>query len=160
VLFPHNTLGTGETAHLPWLQATPDPMTSITWQTWVEVNPRKAAELGLHEGDVVTLESPNGRIDVPVYVNPAASPTVLAVPMGQGHTQGGRWATRDHGVRGANPLDLLAPLADATSGALAYGATRVRLISTGRRISTSKLEGNQPPYQVEDSDVAKVTRTV
>src|SRR5207253_5306910 len=35
LLFPHHTLGAGEAAHLPWLQATPDPVTSAVWRTWV-----------------------------------------------------------------------------------------------------------------------------
>ena len=38
VPFSHNTLQDGDNAHLPWLQATPDPVSSITWQTWVELN--------------------------------------------------------------------------------------------------------------------------
>lgn len=44
VPFAHNTLGAGESAHLPWLQAAPDPITSVTWQTWVELNPRVASQ--------------------------------------------------------------------------------------------------------------------
>jgi menaquinone reductase, molybdopterin-binding-like subunit len=154
VVFPHNTLGHGESAHLPWLQAAPDPTTTAVWQTWVEVNPRLAERLGLTEGDVVTIESPNGRLEVPVYVHPAAPPDVLALPLGQGHTAYGRWARG----RGVNPLDLLAPLADQTTGALAYGATRVRLTKTGRQAGVPKLEGTVPAYQLPDDEVVKVTR--
>jgi anaerobic selenocysteine-containing dehydrogenase len=154
VVFPHNTLGHGEGAHLPWLQATPDPTTTVVWQTWVEVNPRLAERLGLAEGDVVAIESPNGRVEVPVYVHPAAPPDVLALPLGQGHTAYGRWARG----RGANPLDLLAPLADEATGALAYGATRVRLAPTGRRVAVPKFEGTVPAYQLPDDEVVKVTR--
>jgi anaerobic selenocysteine-containing dehydrogenase len=156
VVFPHNTLGRGETAHLPWLQATPDPVTSVVWQTWVEVNPSRARALGLKEGDVVRVESPQGQIEAPVYVNPAAPPDVLALPLGQGHDAYSRWAEG----RGANPIDLLAPLTDEATGALAYGATRVRLVKTGRRAPLPKLEGDVPAYQLpdEESKVIKVTR--
>ncbi|HLH24415.1 MAG TPA: molybdopterin-dependent oxidoreductase [Chloroflexota bacterium] len=154
VVFPHNTLGHGETAHLPWLQATPDPTTTVVWQTWVEVNPRVAARLGLAEGDVVAIESPNGRVEVPVYVHPAAPPDVLALPLGQGHAAYGRWARG----RGVNPLDLLAPLADQATGALAYGATRVRLTPTGRHVGVPKHEGTVPAYQLPDEQVIQVTR--
>jgi len=52
VLFEHNSLGKGEGAHLPWLQATPDPITSAVWNTWAELNPHVAKELGVSEGDV------------------------------------------------------------------------------------------------------------
>ncbi|MBI4213868.1 MAG: molybdopterin-dependent oxidoreductase [Chloroflexi bacterium] len=154
VLFPHNTLGSGENAHLPWLQAAPDPMTSATWQTWVEVNPQTAREMGLIEGDIVGIETPRGRIDLPVYVHPAASPSVLAVPLGQGHTSYGRWAER----RGANPLDIVAPVTDQATGALAYGATRARLVKTGRRMSLPKYEGTAESVQIEEFQILKITR--
>ena len=64
-------------------------------------------------------------------------PDVVAIPIGQGHTQYGRYASG----RGANPFELLAPLADATSGALALGATRVALRKTGHRVKIAKTDG-------------------
>jgi anaerobic selenocysteine-containing dehydrogenase len=154
VVFPHNTLGAGQTAHLPWLQAAPDPVTSVVWQTWVELNPRVADQLGLSEGDIVLVESPEGRVEVPVYVNPAAPPNVLGMPLGQGHSGYGRWAER----RGANPLDLLAPLVDEATGSLAYAATRVRLATAGRRTTIPKFEGSVPAYQLPHEEVLRVTR--
>ena len=153
VLFPHHMLGDGRSAHLAWLQAAPDPLTSVTWQTWVELNPARARELGLAEGDLVRLESDQGSIEAPVYIHPAAPPDVLGVPIGQGHAQYGRWAER----RGANPLQLLAPLVDEGSGALAYAATRVRLIKTGRHVGLPKMEGTVPAYQIPGQEVVKIS---
>ena len=154
VLFPHNSLGTGEGAHIPWLQSAPDPITSATWQTWVEVNPRIAEQMALKEGDVVTVETPRGKIDVPVYVHPAAPPTVLAIPMGQGHAAFGRWAEK----RGANPMTLLAPSTDQATGALAYGAMRAKITKTGRHVSLPKYEGTAEAVQLEEIRIVKVTR--
>lgn len=154
--FAHNTLGDGRTAHLPWLQAAPDPVTTVTWQSWVEVNPGVAAERGLREGDVVGVETPHGRIDLPVYVSPAAPPDVLAIPLGWGHDGLGRWAEG----RGVNPLTVLAPLADAATGALAYAATRARLVATGRTTRLPKLEGSVPARQIEEEPVLRITREV
>jgi anaerobic selenocysteine-containing dehydrogenase len=154
VPFRHNTLGAGEAAHLPWLQATPDPITSVTWQTWVEINPRVAADLGVVEGDVVTVASEYGRVEVPVYVSPAAPPEVVAMPLGQGHSAFGRWAQK----RGANPIQLLAPSSDATTGALAYGSTRVGVSKTGRRVALPKLEGEAPARQLPAQEVVEVAR--
>ena len=152
VPFVHNTLGAGEAAHLPWLQAAPDPVTSVVWQTWVEVNPQVATRLHLQEGDIVSVESQRGRVDVPVYVSPAAPPEVLAMPLGQGHAGSGRWANG----RGANPMAVLEPLADATTGALAYAATRVKLSKTGRQIPLPKLEGMAPARQLAGQEVIEV----
>ncbi|HEY3109281.1 MAG TPA: molybdopterin dinucleotide binding domain-containing protein, partial [Chloroflexota bacterium] len=154
IVFEHHALGGGELAHLPWLQATPDPITTVVWRSWVEVNPGLAGRLGLVEGDVVAVETPQGRVEVPVYVHPAAPPTVLAMPMGQGHRGHGRWAID----RGVNPIALLAPLTDEATGSLAYAATRARLVKTGRRSRLPKLEGNVPAYQVPGEHVLKVTR--
>lgn len=154
VLFPHNTLGTGESAHLPWMQAAPDPMTTAVWQSWVEVNPGVAQRMGLSEGDIVTVESPQGRIEAPVYVYRAASPNVVAVPLGQGHSEYGRWAKG----RGDNPLNLVAASTDQATGALAYGATRVRLVKTGRRMALPKYEGTAEHVQLETVRVLQITR--
>ena len=55
--FPSHSMGDGSDAHLPWLQATPDPITTAVWSTWVEINPQDAAGLDMREGDVVTVES-------------------------------------------------------------------------------------------------------
>jgi molybdopterin-containing oxidoreductase family iron-sulfur binding subunit len=158
IVFPHQTLGVGESANLPWMQATPDPITSATWATWVELNPSVALGLGVAEGDVVSVESPNGgRIEVPVYVSPAAPPTVVGIPLGQGHWAFGRWANVNGRPRGANALDLLADLVDAETGSVAYGGTRVRLVKTGRRVQLSKFEGTAPALPLPREQVAKVT---
>lgn len=154
VVFPHNSLGGGELAHLPWLQATPDPVTSAVWQTWVEVNPKLAAQMGLTEGDVVAVESPQGRVEVPVYIHPAAPPKVLAMPAGQGHEHYGRWAEG----RGAKPMDLVAPLTDGATGALAYGATRARITKTGKRAALPKYEGTAEAAQIPGEEVVKLAR--
>jgi menaquinone reductase, molybdopterin-binding-like subunit len=153
VVSAHHTLDAGRGAHLPWLQGTPHPTTTVVWQTWVEVNPGVARRLGLREGEVVRLESPAGQAEVPVYINPASSPDVVAVPLGQGHLDYGRWAS----ARGMSPIALLAPLVDEATGALAYGATRVRLTKTGRRIALPKFEGTVPARQIPEQRVVKVT---
>jgi hypothetical protein len=45
------------------------------------------------------------------------------MPLGQGHTAGGRWAEN----QGANPNALIAPLTDPLSGELATQSTSVRV---------------------------------
>ena len=51
--FPSHSMGDGSDAHLPWLQATPDPITTAVWSTWVEINPHDADNMDMREGDVV-----------------------------------------------------------------------------------------------------------
>jgi anaerobic selenocysteine-containing dehydrogenase len=145
VPFEGHAIGTGQYAHLPWAQAVPDPLTTVAWATWVELNPNTARELNLEQDDVVTLEASTGAfIRVPVFVNPATPPRVAAVPMGQGHTQFSTYASG----RGANVLDVIAPLEEEETGALAWAGTRVRLTKTNKRERLPKLEGLQEPRQL------------
>jgi anaerobic selenocysteine-containing dehydrogenase len=139
VLYPYlsNALRDGRGANLPWLQELPDAMTSVVYGSWVELNPQTAAQLGVKEGDVLEVESPHGKIAAPVYVYPAIRPDVIAIPIGQGHTEYGRYA-RDRGV---NPIRILAPQTEPETGALAWGATRVKLTRTGRHVELVKTGG-------------------
>lgn len=127
----------GRGANLPWMQELPDPLTSIVYNTWVELNPATARELGIEEGDLVEVQSSAGTLVAPAFPYHAIRPDVVAIPLGQGHTHYGRYATG----RGANPLAILAPKTDALSGALATGATRVALRRTGERVRIAKTDG-------------------
>lgn len=127
--FPSMGLDRGQGANRPWLQELPDPMTTVIWGSWVEMNPKTAQEHGLRERDLVRVISPYGAIEAPVILYPGMRPDLISMPIGQGHAAFGRYAKN----RGANPLSLLAPQIDPPSGALATGATRVRIERTGRR---------------------------
>ncbi|MBI4298950.1 MAG: molybdopterin-dependent oxidoreductase [Chloroflexi bacterium] len=155
--FQHPTLTDGRGAHLPWLQATPDPLTSTVWHTWIEINTVKAEEMGIKEGDVIAVESPHGTIEALAYPSRAVSPEVVCIPIGQGHTYFGRYAER----RGSNVFAILAPEKnDKETGALAWAATKVRLTKTGRWARLSKFEGEgSPGIQTEERDVVQITRT-
>ena len=139
---------------MPWLQGAPDPVTTGTWDTWVEVNSKQAQELGLKEGDIVSLESATGTIEALVYPSPAAPPNVLAIPFGQGHKAYGRWAQ----ARGANAFKVLDTKTDKQSGALAWGATRVKMTATGRWRRVPKMEGSVVPRQLPHEPVIQVTK--
>ncbi len=152
--YPQNALGYGESAHLPWMQALPEPISTNVWTTWVEVNPQTADKLGVSTGDVVKVTTPAASVELPVYVNPAARPDVISIPMGQGHTSYGRYAEK----RGTNPLDLVAAgRTDSETGALAWAATRVRLEKVDRRVRIPRFEGQVPAYQTEER-IVRVTR--
>jgi anaerobic selenocysteine-containing dehydrogenase len=139
VLHPFLTqaLHDGRGANLPWMQELPDPTTSVVYGSWVELNPKTAMQLGIKEGDLLWVESPVGKIKVPAYLYPAIMPDVVAIPIGQGHSAYGRYAKG----RGANPIEILSPLTDSKSGALAWAATRVKISKTGERIKIIKTDG-------------------
>ncbi len=127
--FPSMGLDQGQGANRPWLQELPDPVTTVIWGSWVEMNTKTAQEHGLRERELVRVISPYGEIEAPVIFYPGMRPDLISMPLGQGHGEFGRYAKN----RGVNPLNLLAPQIDAPSGALATGATRVRIERTGKR---------------------------
>ena len=155
VPFASTSLTDGRGAHLPWLQATPDPISTATWRTWVEINARVAERMGIKEGDVVRVTAPNGRsIEALAYPHPGVSPDVVSIPIGQGHRAGGRYAEG----RGSNVLSILQPLSDGETGALAWAATRVNIEKTGQWTRLPKFENTKPDL-AEDKEqrVIKVT---
>ncbi len=82
--FSQTGIGEGQRAHLPWMQATPDPITTATWRTWIEINTRLAEELDIREGDVIRVTSPRGSIEALAYPHPGVPPYAVSIPFGQG----------------------------------------------------------------------------
>ena len=111
----------GRGANRPWLQEIPDPLLKVAWGSWAEMTPETAAAIGAEDGQLVTLESDHGTVDATVLLNPHLHPGVVAIPIGQGHTDFGRYATG----RGVNPLVLLDPTPEAVSGGPRWAGTRV-----------------------------------
>lgn len=151
--FMSNSLGDGSLAHLPWLQATPDPMTSVVWQTWVEINTKEAHARGISQGDLIEVESSHGKVEVPAYVHPGVPPWIVSMPIGQGHTSFDRYA---EGV-GANTFSLLSPtILNKDTNGLAWAATKVKITNTGKHIDIPKFEGNVPAFEVEEQRIIKL----
>jgi anaerobic selenocysteine-containing dehydrogenase len=149
------TLTDGRGAHLPWLQAVPDPVSTVVWQTWVEMNRGDARRLDIKEGDVLRIESPAGVIEALAYPHPAMPPGVVGIPFGQGHTAYTRYGQR----RGANVFALLAQEREPETGALAWAGTHVRIRKAGRNVRVPKFEGVVIPVQIsEEHPIIEVTR--
>jgi anaerobic selenocysteine-containing dehydrogenase len=144
-LFMPVLLSDGSGANAPWLQGSPDPLTTISWQTWVEVNPATAKKLDLDNGTIVKIESPYGEIEAPVYVFPAIRPDTIAIPLGQGHSDYGRYARK----RGSHPLKLIGTQTDESGTTLAWANVRVKLSKTDEKKALSRLESSIPVKEGE-----------
>ncbi|HMN60953.1 MAG TPA: molybdopterin dinucleotide binding domain-containing protein, partial [Anaerolinea sp.] len=136
-----NQMGDGSGANRPWLQETPNPSTTVIWNSWLEINPATAEELGVTDDDVVTVKSAAGEIEAVVYKFPAIRPDTVAIPFGQGHTAMGRWAEG----RGSNPAILLGSALNE-AGDLAFGDTLVTITPTGKRRPLSRTESKTGVY--------------
>ncbi len=137
IVYQTNSMLDGKLAHLPWLQATPDPITTVVWDTWVDISRQDARTLELKSNDIVEVRSQYGAIEAPVYVNRGTPPGTVSIPVSQGHSAFGRYAEN----RGTNVMSILAPLTDPNTGALAYNATRVKVTKTDRQRTLPKFEG-------------------
>lgn len=136
-VYPHSGYLDGSLANSPWLQEIPDPVSSVVWGSWAEINPATAKNLGINEGDMISVESPSGAVRVPAYIYPGIRPDTVAIPIGQGHTHYGRYAKG----RGANPLEILPFKENQKSGQIALNSTRVRLSKAGPG-DMVKMEGS------------------
>jgi anaerobic selenocysteine-containing dehydrogenase len=110
-------------ASQPHLQEIPGTPVGLPWDSWVEVNPKVARQLGIVDGDWVWVESPLGKFRTRARLYPGTMPNVVNMPAGQGHKAYGRWAQD----RGANPNQILGEERDGLAGFFAWYATRVRL---------------------------------
>ena len=121
VVYPSLHYYDGRGANRAWLQEIPDPLIKTTWGSWVELAPETAQAIGADEDQLVTLESDHGTVDVSVLINPHLRAGVAAMPLGQGHTEYGRYATG----RGVNPMVLLGAVPEPASGGPQWLGTRV-----------------------------------
>ena len=146
--FAHNTLLDGRHAHIPWMQGIPDPVTTVTWQTWVELNSHTAENMGLREGDIVSVSTGSGSITGVLYPNPALPPNVVAVPLGQGRTSGSDYATGGDPRESSNVLDILSASHLTENGALAWAGHRASVRATGASLKIAKFEGIFPAREI------------
>jgi hypothetical protein len=128
-------------ANIPWLQELADPTTTVMWNTWVEINPHTAEELGIEDDDIVRIVSEAGTVEASVYKYPAIRPDTIAMPFGQGHTAYGIYAQG----RGSNPTDILGAHFNE-AGDLAFMGMKVRLEKTGQKRVIARMEGKLGVY--------------
>ncbi|HET9328525.1 MAG TPA: molybdopterin-dependent oxidoreductase [Candidatus Eisenbacteria bacterium] len=149
VVYPTIALHDGRGANKTWLQELPDQATKVVWGSWAEIHPETAAKLGVQMGDPVRVETDAGSVEVPAFVYPGIRKDTVAIPLGQGHTAYGRFATG----RGVNALALLPPAQDQASGAVAYLSARARL-SKGTKAEF--LARTQRNFDQHDRRIAQI----
>ena len=97
------------------------------WDSWVEVHPEDAKRLALRDHDAVELRSKAGSLRTKVRLFSGVKPGTLAMPIGLGSEQGGRWAKG----RGADPRRLAVAAQDPIRGmgVMDFPLVRIRRIS-------------------------------
>jgi molybdopterin-containing oxidoreductase family iron-sulfur binding subunit len=153
---PSPLFSDGRGANLPWLQETPDPVMKVTWQSWAEISHASAKALGVEYGDVLSVRTSAGEVELPVVPRGGIRDDVIAVSIGQGHsvgfyasrTEGGR----PGGTRGVNLISILPARTDETGGR-AWLTARADVRGTGahRRIAKTQEFDNKRGRQLGEA---------
>lgn len=155
ILLPYPSINhfDGRGANKPWLQELPDPMTQLTWNSWLEIHPEDAQRLAISEGDLLKVKSSYGEIELPAHLSTGVRRGTMAAPIGQGHTAYGRYAD-SHDLnasefsdkrRGGNPLALLSAEPESDSGSLLL-TIPVTLTNTGIQYPPASVAGSARQY--------------
>ena len=147
LVYPSSRFGDGTHANRPWLLELPDPVSKVMWHSWVEMNPATVERLGLVRGDIVSVATPDGSVEVPVWPYPGIREDVVAIAMGGGHTDYGQFANGN----GVNPMGLLPAAMDGDSGALSLLAAGATITATG---AWQRLVSNEGSSDQDNRNVA------
>jgi len=127
----------GRHANNPWLQELPDPVAKVTWENFVSISPAAAKELALADGDIASVRTPRGTLELPVQIQPGQAARTLAIALGYGRARCGKVG---EGV-GANAYPLI-------------GAASASLEKTGRHV---ELAMTQTHHSMEGRPIVKET---
>ena len=146
LVHPSPRFGDGSHSNSPWLQELPDPVSKVMWQSWLEMNPATGERMGLRSGDLVRVATGQGEVELRVLLYPGIREDAVAMAMGGGHTDYGRFANGN----GVNPMTLLAGASDAASGTLSLISTTATVTPTGawRRLASTEGSSDQDERNV------------
>lgn len=144
ITYPSYRFYDGRGANKPWLQELPEALSTSVWDSFVEIHPDTAEELGIREGTYVEIETDYGKLSTQAFIFEGIRRDTIALPFGQGHKSYGRYA-KDRGV---NPVEVLPAVKDSMSGAFAWLSTRADIRNTGRhellvRTQYTKSQGDR-----------------
>ncbi len=101
VLYQKIGIGTGAQANNPWLQELPDPISKVTWDNYITMNPSEMKdqktgavtyqtifdqETGLN---MATVKIGSNQVTLPVYPSPGQTPGTIGIALGYGRGANG-----------------------------------------------------------------------
>ncbi|TLG73702.1 TAT-variant-translocated molybdopterin oxidoreductase [Methylocystis sp. B8] len=79
----------GRYADNPWLQELPRPLTKISWGNPLQISPKRAREMLLHDGDVVRIAVDGAHTKAPIIIAPGQSDDCIVALLGFGRSHAG-----------------------------------------------------------------------
>ncbi len=123
-LYETVALRDGRQANNAWLQEMPDPVSSITWDNYLNVGTQTAAHLGVKENDVVEVKAGDVTVQLPVHVQPGMHPNAVSVAVGYGRRSIGK-------VGNLTGVDVF-PMTRIEGGRVVFSGMPVTVAKTGR----------------------------
>ena len=131
ILYQKTSIGAGLQSNNPWLQELPDPISKVTWDNYITMNPSEMKDKGFslleednHVASVATLTLNGSSIDLPVFPQPGQAKGTVGIALGYGRTNAGRVA---NGV-GANAF----PWVQWTNNTFQYYAAGATIASANK----------------------------
>ena len=109
-------LGDGEMSDRSWLQELPDLMTTVVWDSWIEINEEECLKNQIQRHDIVELKTSAGTIRGSAYPSPFIHPDTYGVPSGRGKDvkSDASIIELDWVTDGSNPKTLLTGALDSS----------------------------------------------
>lgn len=160
VLSPGETTYDGRFANNAWLQETPGRVTKVVWDNVATISPNTANELGVSQGELVTISANGETITAPAFLMPGQARGSIGLSLGYGRASGGRVAagdpeavrwTFDQPARPDGPVGV-----DATSlrtAEQAFIITGVTLTPTGK---SYPIATTQDHHAIDETGLAGI----
>lgn len=84
------SLRDGKYSNNPWLLELPDPVTKVTWDNYIAMSMLTTRDLGLRDGDMVTITMDGVSETFPVLVQPGQANGTGSIALGYGRTMVGK----------------------------------------------------------------------
>jgi len=158
---PDSTLYDGRYANNGWLQECPDPMTKIAWDNAAIMSPADAADLGVKNGDLVSISIAGKAIEIVTYVLPGHASGSVTIPVGYGRdvfdrVAGGVSYNLAHGTgKNVYPLRTTQSIVDgAVPAQVSKGSGRYKLATTQDHFPVGTLQMKET--ELRASEFARV----
>jgi MoCo/4Fe-4S cofactor protein with predicted Tat translocation signal len=108
-LYQKAAIGNGMNAANPWLQELPDPISKVTWDNYITMNPTEmngkfATTFDQENGlNLATVKVGNKEVTLPVYPSPGQAPGTIGIALGYGRGENneeignGAYRTKEYG---------------------------------------------------------------
>ena len=136
-----------------WLQELPDPITKITWDNVLTINPVTADKLGVQQGELVAVTVNGKTVELPAFLQPGQALGTLAVGLGYGRTHCGMVG----GYTDDNIDPVGVDVAPLRTQATMQVATEVTAKGTGKKYP---LSGTQDHFSIDTLAMEEIGRRV